>query len=132
MQSLDQSITILGRSLRLQCPQCGRGKLLEQGFTARKQCEECGLVFEREPEYWNGAIYVNLVTTQVLIIGGLLFMMFATDLRLWAQVVILGAVGIMFPIAFYLFSKSIWLGMDYFFTISPESEPPARRLDSRS
>lgn len=124
-RDLGQARSELGRSLRLRCPRCGEGKFLERGFTSRRDCKICRLRFEREEGYWTGAIYVNLITTQFLIIGGVFVMMFGTDLGLWTQIAILAAVGLIFPVCFYPFSKSIWLGMDYFFTGATWAQPPA-------
>jgi uncharacterized protein (DUF983 family) len=129
-------VSVLGRSLRLRCPRCGEGKFLDHGFTNRWDCRICRLRFEREEGYWTGAIYVNLITTQFLIIGSLFTMMFGTDLGLWTQIIVLAAVGVIFPIYFYPFSKSIWLGMDYFFTGATWAQTPAEKdsppLDSQS
>lgn len=133
---MQMAVSILGRSLRLRCPRCGEGTFLEHGFNTRRDCKVCRLRFEREEGYWTGAIYVNLITTQFLIVGGLFVMMFGTDLGLWTQISILAVVGLVFPIGFYPFSKSIWLGMDYYFNgaawgASPvEKDPPP--LDSQS
>lgn len=82
--------------------------------------------FDREEGYWTGSIYVNLIATQFLIIGGLFYMLFATDLELWTQIGILAAIGVGFPILFFPFSRSIWLGMDYFFTSNPVKDPIIR------
>ncbi|CAN5539689.1 hypothetical protein BH24CHL1_BH24CHL1_19800 [soil metagenome] len=136
MQSPGLVTTVLGRSLRLRCPRCGEGKFLEHGFTNRRDCRICRLRFEREEGYWTGAIYVNLITTQFLIIGGVFMLMFGTDLGLWTQISLLAAVGVIFPVCFYPFSKSIWLGMDYFFTGATWAQSPSEKdsppLDSRS
>lgn len=130
MQSRGVAMSVLRRSLCLRCPRCGEGKFLDHGFTNRRDCKVCRLRFEKEEGYWTGAIYVNLITTQFLIIGGLFVMMFGTDLGLFRQILFLAVIGILFPIAFFPFSKSIWLGMDYFFTDPPKRRSPP--LDPRS
>lgn len=124
MQSAGMAPRILARSLRLRCPRCGRGPVLSGGFSTNDDCPVCGLRFQREEGYWTGAIYVNLITTQFLIVGGLFALMFLTDLSLWAQIAILAALGLFFPIFFYPVSKSIWLGMDHFFTDKPTPHAP--------
>ena len=40
--------TALGRGLRRRCPHCGRGPLF-RGREHLRQCEVCGLVYERNP-----------------------------------------------------------------------------------
>ena len=76
MQSPGMAPRILVRSLRLRCPRCGQGAVLSGGFSTNAACPVCGLRFQREEGYWIGAIYVNLITTQFLIIGGLFALMF--------------------------------------------------------
>lgn len=125
MQAPGMAPVILGRSMRLRCPRCGKGAFLKNGFTTHRACEVCGMVFEREEGYWTGAIYVNLITTQFLIVGGLFALMFLSDFSLWTQIGILAALAIIFPTLFYPFSKSIWLGMDYFFTDKPSPRAPS-------
>jgi uncharacterized protein (DUF983 family) len=115
---------ILARSFRLRCPRCGEGKFLAHGFTTNDACSECGLRINREDGYWTGAIYVNLITTQFLIIGGLFLMMFGTELGMWTQIGILAAVATIFPVLFYPFSKSLWLGIDFFVTDKPRPQAP--------
>lgn len=124
MQKPGKAPVILARSLRLRCPRCGKGEFLDHGFTTNKACDSCGLRFEREEGYWTGAIYVNLITTQFLIVGGLFALLFLTDFALWTQIGILAAVAVIFPTLFYPFSKSIWLGMDHFFTDKPWPQAP--------
>lgn len=125
MQRPGMAPVILGRAMRLRCPRCGKGALLKHGFTTHRECEVCSLRFEREEGYWIGAIYVNLISTQLLIVGGLFLLMFATDLTLWWQIGALASLAIIYPILFYPFSKSIWLGMDYFFTDKAWPQAPS-------
>src|SRR5437660_11036329 len=60
--------TSLIRGLLLRCPNCGKGKLFRRGFTMYEKCPVCGWRFEREEGYWTGAIAVNLVVTELLIV----------------------------------------------------------------
>lgn len=48
------------------CPQCHKGKLFEKGaynlgkFTQmNKECSHCGVRFEREPRFFDGAMYIS-------------------------------------------------------------------------
>lgn len=116
MQSANKVPVILGRALRLRCPRCGKGKFLEHGFTTYVRCPECGFLFRREDGYWLGAIFVNLISVQFIIIGGFFLLDAITDLSMWALIGILATIGVIYPIVFYPLSKSIWLGMDHFFT----------------
>lgn len=137
MQSPELAPTILWRALRLRCPHCGRGRFLAHGFSAHNECQVCGLRFVREDGYWTGAIYVNLIVTQFLIVGAVFVLMFGSGLPITSQILILAAVAILFPTLFYPLSKSLWLAMDYFFTGATWGESPPERdipqhLDSQS
>ncbi len=127
MLSPEMAPRVLARSLRMRCPHCGKGAVMRTVFSTNDDCPVCGLRFGREEGFWIGAIYVNLITTQILIIGGLFALMFGTDLSLWTQIAILVAVGVIFPIVFYPMSMSIWLGMNHFFTDKTSEQPQTRR-----
>jgi uncharacterized protein (DUF983 family) len=79
----------------------------------RARCPACALVFEREPGYFVGAIYLNYGVTTVLTIGGY----FALDAWLappvTAQLLVWGPVAVAFPLWFFRYSKSLWLSLDY-------------------
>src|SRR5687768_16223960 len=57
----------VGRSLRLRCPRCGRGKLFVGWFTMPDKCAECGLDIRREPGFYLGSIYFNYGMTALLV-----------------------------------------------------------------
>ena len=64
-------LTMLGRALRLRCPRCGEGMLFLGWFHMRSRCDWCGLIYEREPGFFLGSIYVNYGLTAVLTTAGL-------------------------------------------------------------
>lgn len=84
----------------------------------------CDLVFEREPGYFVGAIYINYAVTAVLTISGFLILDSYTTVSLTGQIILWSVFGIAFPLGFFRYSKSIWLAIDHFF--SPDE--PALRL----
>ena len=55
--------------MRLRCPRCGKGKLYSHGYTMYERCAVCGWVFEREEGYWTGAMAVNLVVEQEIVVA---------------------------------------------------------------
>lgn len=116
MKEIGDAPRIFGRSLIMRCPRCGEGKLMKSWFTTNTDCSNCHLFFDHEEGFWIGAIFVNLITTMVLIILGMLYTINATDLSMWTQIIVLAIFGLVFPIVFYPVSLSIWLAMNYFFT----------------
>lgn len=117
--------TALNRALRLRCPRCGAGALFRAAFAMHECCAVCHLVFEREPGYFVGAIYINYAVTVILAIGGFLLLDEYTSLSTTAQVVLWCVFGTVFPLCFFRYSKSLWLAVDHL--INPE-EPHLRPL----
>jgi uncharacterized protein (DUF983 family) len=110
---LGRARQILGRGLRLRCPRCGTGAVFEGWIRMRSGCPVCRLVFEREPGYFVGAIYVNYGVTAMLMLAGY----FALDAWLHpgttAQLTLWCPFVVVFPIWFFRYSKSLWLSLDY-------------------
>jgi uncharacterized protein (DUF983 family) len=119
---------ILGRSLRLRCPACGRGKLFAGWFSMHAKCEPCGLPFEREPGFFLGSIYVNYGLTAALVTAGYFALFFSDTLsdrqRLWLLV----AFSVMFPLWFFRYARSLWLGFDQLF--DPRGRATQERADA--
>jgi len=81
-------------------------------------CAVCDLRFERAQGYWVGAIYVNYgVTVGIAVAGFFLLRALAgweavPQLALWVPFVT------MFPLWFFRYSRSLWLGLEY--ALNPE------------
>jgi len=105
-------------ALTLSCPRCGRRTLFRSFFTMNRDCAACHLVFEREPGYFVGAIYINYAATAGVAIVGFLILEACTTLSVTAQIVLWSIFGVAFPLFFFRYSKSLWLAFDYF--INPE------------
>ena len=76
------------------------------------ECDACGLLFAREPGYFLGSIYVNygvtaLVVTVAYLVGALVF-----DIDPQWLLVGLTAYCILFPLWFFRYARSIWMGFD--------------------
>lgn len=106
--------TMLGRTLRRQCPLCGSGGIFRSWFELKDSCPACGFSFEREEGYWTGALIVNIGGAQVLF-----FAVFLGGLAItwpdvpWMALLAIGlAVMALFPIVFYPLSKTLWLWGD--------------------
>ena len=120
---------ILLRGLTKRCPRCGERKIF-QGWTEMVEaCPRCGLVFEREEGYWVGAVAINTVVT----LFGFGFIVLLVAYLTWPDTPVLilvtaGVVGgIVFPVFFYPFSKTVWLAMDLAF-FNPQFMQPGTGL----
>ena len=104
-----------GRALRLRCPVCGEGRLFRGWFAMEDRCPKCGLDLKREQGYYVGAMYINYgVTAMVMMAVGIPMAM--RSLSLVQISVQLGTFGLAFPIFFFRWSKSLWLGIDLYIT----------------
>ncbi|GAB4162646.1 MAG: hypothetical protein Tsb009_39540 [Planctomycetaceae bacterium] len=110
--------TLLGRSLRLRCPRCGKGQLFQGYFKMYPACTECNLKYERAPGYFLGSTYINYGVTAVLLTAGYVFSYFILGLEKSTLLWPLAFFAVLFPILFFRFARSLWLGMDCFFDAS--------------
>jgi uncharacterized protein (DUF983 family) len=84
-------------------------------FTMQPQCPSCQLKFEREQGYFLGAIYINYAATVLCMLTGFFLLDYFVQLSLTYQIIIWCGFGIVFPMLFYRYSKSLWLSLDYIF-----------------
>lgn len=114
MSNTEYAFLLLKRGLRQRCPVCGKGKIFQGWFKTYERCPVCNFAFEREPGYYTGAMAVNLVVSELLIV------IIAVPLAASQTVplAILIALGLtlpfLFPLLFYRPTKSIWMSLDHF------------------
>lgn len=103
---------LLFRAIRLRCPGCGQGKLFRGLFTMNDECPECGHPFQRESGFYLGAIYFNYGLTALVIT--IAYPILTLTGLVSSQVALAGtlAFAILFPIGFFRFARSLWLGFD--------------------
>jgi len=107
--------TVLGRALRLRCPNCGGGPVLEHYWKLRARCGNCGLALERgERDYFIGSMMFNLVVSELLFAVLFIATLLITwpdvpwDTLEWAAPLAMALA----PFVLFPFSKLIWLGFD--------------------
>ena len=110
--------TLLGRALRLRCPNCGAPGVFASWGKLRKRCSECGLWFERgESDYYLGAYMIALFAVETFFAAGFVIALVATwpnppwDAIQWVGAILLTA-GVIIS---YPFSKTTWLAIDLMF-----------------
>src|SRR2546423_84659 len=119
-----QIITTLLRSLRLRCPVCGLSSIFQRPFKVRHHCPSCGALFQREEGFFVGAITINVVTTELIIL--VLYLVCLLTIGNYQLILtVLFIAGLLFPVAFYHHSWSIWLSLDHLI----ESLPQYMRAD---
>ena len=105
-------MTRLRAILALRCPRCQRGAVWRSFLTMNERCPRCGLVYEREPGYFAGAMVVSYaiaVPTFGLIVIALLVAGLDTGFAL-----LLGAALYLVLAPFiFRYSRVVWLHFDW-------------------
>ena len=113
---------VMWRSVRLRCPVCGGASIVERLFQIRHHCPACRALFKREEGFFVGAIAINLVTTEAVILFVYLATLgvIATHFRVILSTMLV--LALVFPVAFYHHSWSLWLGLDHVVETLPTYE----------
>lgn len=105
---------LLIRAIRLRCPFCGQGKLFRHPFRMHDHCPNCEAKLEREPGFYLGSIYFNYGLTALISAIAYPVLLLNKVLPDWQlQAIILGFV-VVFPLWFFRYARSLWLGFDEF------------------
>ena len=112
--------------LTLRCPACGASSIFARPFHVRERCESCGVIFKREEGFFVGAIMVAVVTTEaVIVLAYLISLPIVSGLHDLVIGVLL-ILALLFPVAFFHHSWSIWLSFDHFIEGLPQSRSGSR------
>jgi uncharacterized protein (DUF983 family) len=108
-----KSLETLTAFLAMRCPRCRRGPIYASAFELHKRCPNCDLVYEREPGYFIGSLYIGytfgvVVLGTLTLIGHLIFP--SVDLG-W---IVLGAVVVFLPFvpATTRYARVLWMYVD--------------------
>ena len=119
----------LSRALRLRCPVCGGPSIVRSPLHIRHECPACDALFKREDGFFVGAIMANVVTTEFVILVLYVLSLPVINTRFELVLACLSVVALVFPVAFYHHSWSLWLAFDHLVEGLPQnSGPPGRRL----
>jgi uncharacterized protein (DUF983 family) len=112
--------TLLWRGFVKHCPRCGGGHLYTGWFRMKERCPSCGYLFEREPGFFIGAYFINFA-----IVEGFLFLMLMAfigwkdqhpDAGMGLAIGIGLFIGLIGPVIFYPYSRTIWSALDLLMT----------------
>jgi uncharacterized protein (DUF983 family) len=112
-------ITLL-RCLRLRCPACGHSSIVQRPFRIKDECPACGSHFKREEGFFVGAISINVVMTELFILVLYLISMPFIGSHYQTVLTVLFIVALIFPVAFYHHSWSLWLSFDHLVETLPK------------
>ena len=83
-------------------------------------------LFKREDGFFVGAILANVVTTELVILVVCFFFLLIVGADYESVLVLLFVMALLFPVAFYHHSWSLWLGFDYIVESLPKYDPTKR------
>ena len=113
---------VLWRSLRLRCPACGQSSVIDRPFHIRHHCPNCRSLFKREEGFFVGAILANTMATEFVILAVCLVWLIIIGSNYETVLAGLFVVALLFPVAFYHHSCSLWLAFDYLIEGLPRYE----------
>ena len=113
--------TLLGRSLALRCPICGRGKMFRLWLVMHPTCPNCGVKFEREPGFFLGSIYINYGLTALIV--AVLYPILLFNKVVPETPLLIGSLAftLLFPVFIFPWARSLWLGFDQWHDPRPTS-----------
>ena len=120
-------IKLLVRALLLRCPVCGLASIARRPFHIRDFCPSCDAHFKREEGFFVGAVAINLVTTEAVIIALCVAGAFVVGFEFESMLTALLTTAALFPAAFYHHSWGAWLAFDHFIEPLPKLSGQRRR-----
>lgn len=102
------------RALRLRCPRCGQGNVFRRLVLMNETCDVCQLEFDRGTGYWLGAMMFNMAFAMgAVVIALVLTLVLTSPDPNWDLVVVLTvAAAIVAPLAFFPFSRALWIAAE--------------------
>jgi uncharacterized protein (DUF983 family) len=113
--SVSRALRLYGRGLRLRCPHCGAGGMLESWFRFKPKCAGCGMRTDRgEEDFFLGGMMWNIVLAEgALLVFGVMIGILTWPNVPWAWMQ-WGGITLMaiVPFLFYPLSLTVWLASD--------------------
>jgi uncharacterized protein (DUF983 family) len=109
------ALPMIGRALRLRCPNCGNGPLFQRWIRMVPKCDRCGLVFDRgEQGYLVGAYLFNFAVAEMAWLALMVTWAAVTwPSPPWGALLWIGvSLMVLMPVLFYPFSKTLFLAID--------------------
>jgi uncharacterized protein (DUF983 family) len=98
---------------KMRCPRCLEGPIYGPDRRMLERCEKCGLLFEREPGYFMGSLYISYALASLILgIGMLAIHLMAPDWDLGYVVLIVGALFLPFASVVTRYSRVLWIHFD--------------------
>ncbi|HEX6731613.1 MAG TPA: hypothetical protein VF074_16425 [Pyrinomonadaceae bacterium] len=107
-------------ALKLRCPSCGRSSIIDRPFHIKHHCGHCQSIFKREEGFFVGAILMNVVMSEFVILVVCFLCLLVLGAKYETVLWVLLAVAVTFPLVFYHHSWSVWLAFDHLVETLPK------------
>lgn len=112
--------TLMWRGMVKHCPRCGGGHLYRNWFRMKERCPTCGYLFEREPGFFVGAYFINFAIVEgflfVMLMGFIAWKDQNPDAGMSLAIAIGLVIGLIGPVIFYPYARTIWSALDLLMT----------------
>jgi len=105
----------LARAVRRRCPYCGGPRIFKSWFSLKDRCPTCGVLFAYEDGYFLGSYAINLVVTELLAVGIVIWMLVGLDLSVLQMQILAVIFAVSLPLFFYPYALLLWIVMDLYF-----------------
>lgn len=116
MQDFQHRVHKVLVGLALRCPHCERGLLFPGAlnlFRMNETCPQCGVRFERASGESLGGMMINLVTAEIVTVGGWILTEILFDFP-WVPVLAFWVVfNVLFCLLFYRHARAVWASISY-------------------
>ncbi len=102
----------LARVLRRRCPYCGGKHIFKTPFSFKERCPTCGVLFAYEDGYFLGSYVINLVFTEFLAVGIVIWMIAGTEMTVLEMQIAAVVVAVGMPLLFYSYVLLLWMVLD--------------------
>jgi hypothetical protein len=109
--------------LQQRCPRCCHGKIYQAGMRMHQRCPVCDLLFDREPGYFLGSLYISYgMSTALLLLGLLIGNLLFPKFDLGWLVLILGVLYLPFVPIVTRYARVLWIWFDRWAWPSPPGQ----------
>ena len=104
--------TLLSRAIRRQCPICGSKEIWKSWIEVKEECPNCQYHFVRENGYFLGAMILNVIFAEFLVMALMVALLIWTDMIWWGVELIILPLAIITPILWNPYFKGFWFLLD--------------------
>lgn len=97
--------------VKLRCPRCLTGRVFRSIFRMHTHCPECDLVFEREPGYFLGAMYISYALALVAVAPVYLVLAYRNIAFATIIAALVVQLTVLSPLLFQ-YARVLWLHID--------------------